>query len=109
MKKYELNRKQYERIRKMDHNDMKEYLNAVYENGYRAGERATSEKAAEVPDLVGLEEEMLRISESGISSPETVKQLRAAGFRGFLIGENFMKTPAPGEALKEFITQLEKC
>ena len=52
---------------------------------------------------------MLRISESGISSPETVKQLRAAGFRGFLIGENFMKTPAPGEALKEFITQLEKC
>lgn len=53
MKKYELNRKQYERIRKMDHNDMKEYLNAVYENGYRAGERATSEKAAEVPDLVG--------------------------------------------------------
>ena len=56
-----------------------------------------------------LPEEMLRISESGISSPETVKQLRAAGFRGFLIGENFMKTPAPGEALKEFITQLEKC
>ena len=56
-----------------------------------------------------LPEEMLRISESGISSPETVKQLRAAGFRGFLIGENFMKTPAPGEALKEFITKLEKC
>lgn len=56
-----------------------------------------------------LPEEMLRISESGISSPETVKQLRAAGFRGFLIGENFMKTPAPGEALKEFMTQLEKC
>lgn len=39
MKKYELNRKQYDRIRKMDHNDMKEYLNAVYENGYRAGEK----------------------------------------------------------------------
>lgn len=48
MKKYELNRKQYDRIRKMDHNDMKEYLNAVYENGYRSGERAVSEKAAEV-------------------------------------------------------------
>ena len=56
-----------------------------------------------------LPEEMLRISESGISSPETVKQLRAAGFRGFLMVENFMKTPAPGEALKKFITQLEKC
>ena len=56
-----------------------------------------------------LPKEMLWVSESGISSPETVKQLRAAGFRGFLIGENFMKTPEPGEALKEFITQLEVC
>lgn len=56
-----------------------------------------------------LPKEMLLVSESGISSPETVKQLRAAGFRGFLIGENFMKAIHPGIALKEFITQLEKC
>ena len=50
--------------------------------------------------------EMLLVSESGISSPQTVRQLRAAGFRGFLIGENFMKTPQPGNALKEFISKL---
>lgn len=53
-----------------------------------------------------LPKEMLLVSESGISSPQTVRQLRAAGFRGFLIGENFMKTPQPGNALKEFISKL---
>lgn len=46
------------------------------------------------------------VSESGISNPATVRALRAAGFRGFLIGENFMKTPDPGSALAEFIHQL---
>ena len=47
-----------------------------------------------------------KVSESGISNPDTVKALREAGFRGFLIGENFMKTADPGEALKEFISRL---
>lgn len=50
--------------------------------------------------------EFLKISESGISDPQTVKELRQAGFRGFLMGENFMKTADPGQALKEFIAQL---
>ena len=49
-----------------------------------------------------LPKEMLLVSESGISSPQTVRQLRAAGFRGFLIGENFMKTPQPGNALRVY-------
>ncbi len=48
----------------------------------------------------------LLVSESGISSPLTVKRLRQADFRGFLIGENFMKTADPGKALGEFINQL---
>jgi indole-3-glycerol phosphate synthase len=48
----------------------------------------------------------VKVSESGISNPETVKMLRQAGFRGFLIGETFMKTPAPGLALRDFITHL---
>ena len=47
------------------------------------------------------------VSESGISNPETVIKLREAGFRGFLIGENFMKTENPGKALNEFINQLQ--
>ncbi|MGM9796040.1 MAG: indole-3-glycerol phosphate synthase TrpC [Parabacteroides sp.] len=49
----------------------------------------------------------LLVSESGISQTETVKQLRAAGFRGFLIGETFMKTTRPGETLRNFIKALQ--
>jgi indole-3-glycerol phosphate synthase len=50
--------------------------------------------------------EFVKISESGISKPETIKELRQAGYRGFLMGENFMKTNNPGKALEEFIKQL---
>lgn len=53
-----------------------------------------------------LPSDAIKVSESGISNPETVKSLRQAGFRGFLIGENFMKTPDPGHSLAEFIMQL---
>lgn len=48
----------------------------------------------------------VKVSESGISDPDTVHALRQAGFRGFLIGENFMKTPDPGLALQQFVSQL---
>lgn len=46
------------------------------------------------------------VSESGISSPDIVRQLRSVGFRGFLIGECFMKEKEPGEALRQFISKL---
>lgn len=45
------------------------------------------------------------VSESGISNPATIRDLRAAGFRGFLIGETFMRDADPAQALKQFITQ----
>lgn len=50
----------------------------------------------------------VKISESGISSPETVNMLKTHGFQGFLMGENFMKEPNPGDALKRFIKELDK-
>jgi indole-3-glycerol phosphate synthase len=53
-----------------------------------------------------LPKDAVKVSESGISNPETVKSLRQAGFRGFLIGENFMKATDPGQALNDFLTQL---
>ena len=53
-----------------------------------------------------LPKEAVKVSESGISSPETIRQLREAGFRGFLIGETFMREADPGLALKEFISAL---
>jgi len=53
-----------------------------------------------------LPKDAVKVSESGISSPQTIRELREAGFRGFLIGETFMKTPDPGQALKQFIEQI---
>ncbi len=46
------------------------------------------------------------IAESGISNPQTIVSLKKAGFRGFLIGETFMKEPDPGKAFTEFVTEL---
>lgn len=58
-------------------------------------------------DLVDkIPDEFVKISESGISQPQTVIDLQKAGYKGFLMGENFMKTDNPGQALKDFIKQL---
>ncbi|WP_298646640.1 indole-3-glycerol phosphate synthase TrpC [uncultured Proteiniphilum sp.] len=53
-----------------------------------------------------LPEEAVWISESGISDARIVKELREAGYQGFLIGEHFMKSGNPGQSLKEFIGQI---
>ncbi len=50
--------------------------------------------------------EYIKVSESGISNPHTIKALKKAGFQSFLIGENFMKTSDPGKAIKEFVKEL---
>lgn len=49
-----------------------------------------------------LPQEGCKVSESGIANADTIRALRLAGFRGFLIGESLMKTEAPGEALRKF-------
>ncbi len=48
----------------------------------------------------------VKISESGINSIETIRELKEFGYLGFLIGENFMKTDNPGEAARKFIEEL---
>ena len=53
-------------------------------------------------------EGMLKISESGISDPQTIKELRKAGFQGFLIGERFMRTIDPGASMKKFVTSINE-
>ena len=58
-------------------------------------------------DIVkNLPENAVKISESGISKPETVAELKKLGFNGFLMGENFMKESNPGIALKNFIDNV---
>lgn len=48
------------------------------------------------------------VSESGISKPETITELREVGFKGFLIGENFMKHSRPELEAIQFMEQLKK-
>ncbi len=50
--------------------------------------------------------EVVKISESGISSPSTIRELINYGYQGFLMGENFMKHSRPEQAAKEFINEL---
>lgn len=53
-----------------------------------------------------LPKEGCKVSESGISNVKTILELRDAGYRGFLIGECFMKTENPGASLGEFVKNL---
>lgn len=64
------------------------------------------ENSFRIADL--LPADLLLVSESGISHPATVRRLREAGFRGFLIGEAFMRQPDPGTALRDFIREVEQ-
>jgi indole-3-glycerol phosphate synthase len=55
-------------------------------------------------ELVGrIPRSVVRVTESGIGSPEDIGRLRAAGFEAFLIGESLMRQPDPGAALKELL------
>lgn len=48
----------------------------------------------------------VRVAESGINSVEDVRYLKSHGFRGFLIGDYFMRQPSPMLAFKEFAYAL---
>lgn len=63
----------------------------------------TSKQLAEM-----IPSEFVKISESGISDPATIVDLKTYGFQGFLIGETFMRSARPDLAAREFIEQLNK-
>jgi indole-3-glycerol phosphate synthase len=48
----------------------------------------------------------IKVAESGISSVENINLFKANGFKGFLIGENFMKAANPAQAFEAFVQQL---
>ncbi|GAB3646250.1 indole-3-glycerol phosphate synthase TrpC [Echinicola sediminis] len=52
--------------------------------------------------------DFVKISESGISDPRTLVELKAAGFDGFLIGENFMKSIRPHQAALNFMNKYKE-
>ncbi|MFL6499365.1 MAG: indole-3-glycerol phosphate synthase TrpC [Candidatus Udaeobacter sp.] len=49
----------------------------------------------------------IMISESGLQDPKSLRHLRGLGFRGFLIGEAFMRARDPEAALRDFIAGAE--
>ena len=53
-------------------------------------------------------DDFVKVSESGISSVAAIKELQPYGYKGFLIGENFMKTENAGESAKQFIEELNR-
>ncbi|MER3318644.1 MAG: indole-3-glycerol phosphate synthase TrpC [Allomuricauda sp.] len=52
-------------------------------------------------------DDFVKVSESGISSVEAIRELKEFDYQGFLIGENFMKTDDPAKNAAEFINRLE--
>ena len=86
-------------------NNLNEHLDVVGVNNrnlktFDVSTDISKSLASQIPD------EFVKISESGISSPETILDLRTYGYRGFLIGETFMKTARPEVTAREFIRQL---
>lgn len=66
----------------------------------------STQRSKDLSDLIP--KDFVKISESGISSIETIKELKDYGYQGFLIGENFMKTENAGRSAKQFIKLLKE-
>ncbi len=85
--------------------NLNQYLDVVGVNNRNLKTFETSVETSK--KLAGLiPDEFVKISESGISQPETIVDLKQCGFHGFLIGETFMKTACPERTAKEFISKL---
>ncbi|MDG1660326.1 MAG: indole-3-glycerol phosphate synthase TrpC [Winogradskyella sp.] len=56
---------------------------------------------------IKIPDDFVKVSESGIGSVSAIKELKPYGYKGFLIGENFMKTDNPGVSALKFIQNLE--
>ena len=67
---------------------------------FKVSTQISKDLSEKIPD------DFVKVSESGISSAEAIKELKQYGYEGFLIGENFMKTNNPGENAKKFIEEL---
>lgn len=82
-----------------------ESIDAIGVNNRNLGDFTVSIKHS--LDLVDqIPDRYIKVSESGISDPETIKTLKDAGFQAFLIGENFMKSENPAQAISDFVARL---
>lgn len=53
-----------------------------------------------------IDDRFIKVAESGINDVRNIQYLKGFGFKGFLIGEYFMKQPSPMLAFKDFSYQL---
>jgi indole-3-glycerol phosphate synthase len=97
----------------MEVHDAEELAGSLNEHLDLVGVNNRSLKTFEVDlktsyDLVQqIPNEFVKISESGISQAETLAELKATGFDGFLIGETFMKSGRPQQAAFNFIQEYQ--
>lgn len=68
---------------------------------FKVGVNRSIELGKMIPD------NKVKISESGIDDAATIQLLKKNGFKGFLMGEKFMKEKNPGEAFQKFAKDLE--
>jgi indole-3-glycerol phosphate synthase len=83
-----------------------EYINIVGVNNrnledFSVDITASLELAEKIPP------EFIKISESGITSPGDIKNLRDHSYKGFLIGERFMKDDDPVKSFERFVKELK--
>lgn len=63
------------------------------------------EHSVRLADRIG--HEFVKVAESGINEVKNIHYLKAHGFNGFLIGENFMRQANPGAAFQNFVAELK--
>lgn len=91
-----------------------EQLDKINDNisviGINNRDLTTFQTSIEISKRIGplLPEQIVRISESGISNPQAIIELKQAGYQGFLIGEYFMNHAQPHKACKDFIKSLKQ-
>ncbi|MFL5730254.1 MAG: indole-3-glycerol phosphate synthase TrpC [Cytophagaceae bacterium] len=64
------------------------------------------ENSLHLADLIP--DKYVKISESSLKSAEVIVQLKKKGFKGFLIGETFMKTDNPGKAMEKLVAEIRE-
>jgi indole-3-glycerol phosphate synthase len=83
-----------------------EYVDAVGVNNRNLKDFSVNvEQSLQLAPLIP--KEFIKVSESGISEAATIKTLQSAGFKGFLIGESFMKQSRPEQACARLIREVQ--
>lgn len=87
------------------HTSMTDKVDLIGVNNRNLSTFVTSTEVAK--QLVGeIPHDFVKVAESGLHSPDVVRELKQMGYQGFLIGETFMKAAQPERAARDFINQL---